>query len=65
MILKQDLRFAIRLLAEKRIEEAMDQGKFANLPGKGEEISLTDRPACEDERVAQVRAICRGLGLGR
>lgn len=33
---------AIQFIAEKRIEEAMAQGEFDNLPGKGRPLDLED-----------------------
>ena len=35
-----NLAAAIRRIAEQRIEEAMRQGKFNNLPGAGKPIDL-------------------------
>jgi len=54
-----DFRNAMRRLAERRIEEAMQQGKFDNLPGRGKEINLDDLPAYEDERIALIRMMSR------
>jgi hypothetical protein len=45
-----DLSAAFRRLAERRIEDAMKEGKFDNLPGKGEDIVLDDAPADENAR---------------
>ena len=50
-----DFRAAMRRLAERRIEEAMQKGQFDNLPGRGKEINLDDLPAYEDERLAWLR----------
>jgi hypothetical protein len=54
-----DIRAAMRRLAERRIEEAMQEGKFDNLPGRGKEIDLDDLPACEDERLNWMRFMSR------
>lgn len=44
---------AIQTIAEKRIEEAMEQGAFDNLPGKGKPLELEDLSAVpEDLRMA-------------
>lgn len=45
-----DITTAIRRVAEKRIEEAMREGKFDNLKGAGEPLQLDDMPADEDAR---------------
>ena len=45
-----DLDSALRRLAEKRIEEAMREGKFDNLPGMGKPIELEPMPAEENAR---------------
>jgi DnaJ-like protein len=47
-----DLTSAMRRLADLRIEEAMKEGKFDNLPGAGKDIPMDDMPACEDARWA-------------
>jgi hypothetical protein len=47
-----DIESALRRLAERRIEEAMREGKFDNLPGKGKPIDLEPMPANEDARLA-------------
>jgi len=45
-----DLDAALRRLAEKRIEDAMREGKFDNLPGMGKPIELEPMPAEENAR---------------
>jgi len=47
-----DLGQALRRLADKRIEEAMAEGKFDNLPGMGQPLELEPMPAEEDARLA-------------
>ena len=47
-----DLESALRRLAERRIEEAMREGKFDNLPGAGQPLELEPMPADEDARAA-------------
>jgi hypothetical protein len=54
-----DIRAAMRRLAERRIDEAMQEGKFDNLPLRGKEINLDELPACEDERLAWMRFLSR------
>ena len=39
-----DMGAALRRVAERRIEEAMEEGKFDNLPGKGKPIVFDDDP---------------------
>ena len=46
-----DLDAALRRLAERRIEDAMKEGKFNNLQGKGEPIELDPAPAEENARL--------------
>lgn len=46
-----DLEGALRRLAERRIEEAMQQGKFSNLRGAGEPLDLEPIPAEENARL--------------
>jgi hypothetical protein len=41
----------LRRLAERRIEDAMKEGKFDNLPGKGQDIVLDPIPAEENARM--------------
>ena len=45
-----DIGAVLRRLAEKRIEEAIEQGKFDNLPGAGKPQNLEPLPADEDAR---------------
>jgi hypothetical protein len=40
-----DFDAAFRRLADRRIEEAMREGKFDNLPGRGKPIELDPMPA--------------------
>lgn len=47
-----DIESAMRRLAERRIEEAMREGKFDNLPGAGKPLELEPMPANEDARLA-------------
>jgi hypothetical protein len=46
-----DLEHALRRLAERRIEDAMREGKFSNLPGAGKPIDLEPMPADENARL--------------
>lgn len=46
-----DIESAMRRLAERRIEEAMREGKFDNLPGAGKPLELEPMPANEDARL--------------
>jgi hypothetical protein len=46
-----DIEGGLRRLADRRIEEAMQQGKFDNLPGKGEPLNLDPMPANEETRM--------------
>ena len=46
-----DIGAALRRLAERRIEDAMKEGKFDNLPGAGQPLVLDDAPADEDARM--------------
>lgn len=41
----------MRRLADRRIEEAMTQGKFDNLPGAGKPLDLEPMPAEESARM--------------
>jgi len=41
----------LQRLAERRIEEAMRQGKFDNLPGRGQPCELEPMPADENARM--------------
>lgn len=45
-----DLAAAMTRLAERRIEEAMEQGKFDNLAGKGQPVDLDPLPPDENAR---------------
>jgi hypothetical protein len=47
-----DIEAAMRRLAEHRIEEAMREGKFDNLPGAGKPLDLEPMPANENARLA-------------
>ena len=47
-----DIESAMRRLAERRIEEAMREGKFSNLKGAGQPIDLEPAPADENARAA-------------
>jgi hypothetical protein len=47
-----DMDAALRRLAERRIEEAMREGKFSNLKGAGQPIDLEPAPADENARLA-------------
>jgi hypothetical protein len=47
-----NLDSALRRLAERRIEDAMKEGKFDNLQGSGEPIELEPAPAEENARLA-------------
>jgi len=46
-----DFGSAFRRVAERRIEEAMEEGKFDNLPGSGQPIELEPMPAEENARL--------------
>jgi hypothetical protein len=46
-----DLESAFRRLAERRIEDAMKEGKFDNLPGAGAPLELEPLPADENARM--------------
>ena len=46
-----DIESALRRLAERRIEEAMREGKFDNLPGVGKPLELEPMPADENARM--------------
>src|SRR3954464_9651588 len=46
-----DIENALRRLADHRIEEAMREGKFDNLPGAGKPIELEPMPAEENARL--------------
>jgi hypothetical protein len=46
-----DIEAGLRRLAERRIEEAIREGKFDNLKGKGEPLELEPMPADENARL--------------
>jgi hypothetical protein len=46
-----DIESALRRLADKRIEDAMKEGKFDNLPGAGQPLDLEPMPAEENARL--------------
>ena len=46
-----DLGNALRRLADRRIEEAMREGKFDNLAGAGQPLELEPMPADENARL--------------
>src|SRR3954463_11863792 len=46
-----DLESALRRLADKRIEDAMKEGKFDNLEGAGKPLDLEPMPADENARM--------------
>ena len=46
-----DIGNALRRLADKRIEDAMKEGKFSNLSGAGKPIELDPMPAEENARL--------------
>ena len=46
-----DFDAAFRRLADKRIEDAIKEGKFDNLPGKGQPLDLEPLPADENARM--------------
>ena len=46
-----DMEAALRRLAERRIEEAMKEGKFDNLAGAGAPLDLEPMPADENVRM--------------
>ena len=46
-----DIEGALRRLADRRIEEAMREGKFSNLPGMGKPIDLEPMPVDENARL--------------
>jgi S-adenosylhomocysteine hydrolase len=46
-----DIEGVMRRLADKRIEDAMAEGKFDNLEGAGKPIELEDMPADENARM--------------
>jgi hypothetical protein len=48
-----DLENAFRRLADRRIEEAMKEGKFDNLAGAGKPLDLEPMPAEERDRTGR------------
>jgi hypothetical protein len=46
-----DIESAMRRVADRRIEEAMREGKFDNLTGKGQPLELEPMPADENARL--------------
>jgi len=46
-----DFDAAFRRIADKRIEDAMAEGKFDNLPGAGKDLILDPLPADENARM--------------
>jgi hypothetical protein len=46
-----DLDAALRRLADRKIEQAMRDGKFDNLPGRGQPLELEPMPAEENARL--------------
>src|SRR5690242_919462 len=46
-----DIESALRRLADRRIEDAMKEGKFDNLPGAGAPLELEPMPADENARL--------------
>ena len=46
-----DMEAAFRRLADKRIEDAMKEGKFDNLAGAGQPLDLEPMPAEENARL--------------
>jgi hypothetical protein len=51
MLGKVDITAAMRIVAERRIEQAMKEGKFDNLPGAGKPLVLDPGPADENARM--------------
>jgi hypothetical protein len=45
-----DIEQVMRRLADKRVEDAMAEGKFDNLPGKGEPIVIEETPTDEKSK---------------
>jgi hypothetical protein len=46
-----DIEAGLRRIADRRIEEAMAEGKFDRLEGHGKPLDLEDMPAEEDQRM--------------
>ena len=49
-------------LVEKKIREAMEQGEFDNLPGKGEPMDLSENPF-EDPELRTVHRLLKNAGF--
>ena len=47
-----DIEGALRRLADKRVEDAMKEGKFDNLAGMGQPLDLAPMPDEENARMA-------------
>jgi hypothetical protein len=47
-----DIESALRRVADRRIEEAMREGKFDNLPGRGQPLDLESERTRLRERLA-------------
>ncbi len=45
-----DIEAAMRRIADRRIEQAMEEGKFDNLEGMGKPLKLEPIPADEDAK---------------
>jgi hypothetical protein len=46
-----DMEACLRRVADRRIEEAMEEGKFDNLTGMGQPLNLDEAPADENARM--------------
>lgn len=46
-----DIEGGLRRLADRRIDDAMQEGKFDNLPGAGKPLNLDPMPADENARL--------------
>ncbi|HZS44041.1 MAG TPA: DUF1992 domain-containing protein [Blastocatellia bacterium] len=53
---------AFRLIALKRIEEAMERGEFDNLPGKGQPLDLSEDPF-EHPEMRMANRVLRNAGV--
>jgi DnaJ family protein C protein 28 len=51
-----------RLIADRKIEEAMEEGAFDNLPGKGKPLNLTGNPY-EDPALRMAHHVLRNNGF--
>ena len=47
-----DIEGGLRRVADRKIEQAMSEGKFDNLPGAGQPLNLEPMPAGENARLA-------------